>query len=140
MSYRLTVPFVLLSEAFETEFEADFRRCREAGAHRIFLVTCMANAPQETRERCLQRLRTCIPRIKAAGFEVGCWFNSLGHGGPACTGTLQAAANGDITLMRSLDGSADGENYCPLNENFRRQFCDWVRQLAAAGAQILQLS
>ena len=92
MSYRLTVPFVLLSENFETEFEANLQRCRDAGAHRIFFVVCDANAPQETKQRTLALLRTYLPRVKAAGFEAGCWFNSLGHGGPAGARTRQAAA------------------------------------------------
>ena len=128
MSYRLTVPFVLLSENFEAEFEANLQRCRDAGAHRIFYVVCDANAPQETKQRTLALLRTYLPRVKAAGFEAGCWFNSLGHGGPAGARTRQAAAARDLTLMRALDGSADGENYCPLNESFRQQFCDWMQQ------------
>ena len=139
MEYRLTVPFTVYPEDFEETLEKNLCRCRDAGAHRIFYVVCSATASEETKQLCLRRLRYAVPRVRAAGFEVGCWLNSLGHGGPAGAETLRAAAEGHLTLMRSLDGVQDTESCCPLNENYRGLFCDWVGRLAATGVDIIQL-
>ncbi len=139
MAYRLTVPFTVYPADFEETLDENLQRCREADAHRIFYVVCGATAPEEQKQLCLHRLQTAAARAKAAGFEVGCWLNSLGHGGPAGAETLRAAAEGRLTLMRSLEGTQNTESCCPLNENFRAQFCDWVGRLAAAGVKIIQL-
>ncbi len=139
MSYTTAVPYIIGNPRFEEYYPEFLQRCKTAGVKRIFLCPSMAVADEATKQREIALLKKYVPLFKAEGFEVGSWCSSLGHGG-TCDVNLQAgSAHAELTLMRSLDGNQDNEDFCPLDENFRALFCDWVRRLASTGVDIIQL-
>ena len=139
MSYITAVPYILHATHFEQYFPEFLQRCKNAGVQRIFLCPSMAVADEAVKCREIELLKKYVPIIKAEGIEACSWCSSLGHGG-TCDVNLQAGSfHSDLTLMRSLDGNQNNEDFCPLDDKFQALFCDWVKRIAATGVSIIQL-
>ncbi len=139
MSYITSVPYLVSNPRFEEYYPEFVRRCKAAGVGRIFLCPSMAVASEKKKSAEIGLLKKYVPMLKAEGFEVGSWCSSLGHGGTCDTNLQAGSAFSDLTLMRSLDGNQDNEDFCPLDESFQALFCDWVKRLASTGVDIIQL-
>ena len=138
MSYTVAVPYLVSNPRFEQYYPEFLRRCKAAGVGRIFLCPSMAMADEEAKQRDIALLKKYVPLLQAEGFDVGCWFNSLGHGGGADP-NLQAGGNAGLTRMRDLNGNQNGEDFCPLGDTYRALLCDWVARLASTGVSVIQL-
>ena len=137
--YRVSVP-LMLNQRFEKDFDLLMDQCRQAGVQRVFLCPCMSISPEEQKQEHLRLLRTYLPRVEEAGFEAAVWTNSLGHGGaPQPEGVTNDTTHPGVRLMADIDGRYLGYSYCPLNETFTGLFCQWVQDLARAGARTIML-
>lgn len=139
MSYITAVPYIIGNPHFEEYFPEFLQRCQNAGVKRIFLCLSMPVASDAAKQREIELMKKYVPLVRAAGIEPCSWCSSLGHGG-TCDVNLQANSfHSELTLMRDLNGNQNNEDFCPLDDNFRALFCDWVKRIASTGVSIIQL-
>lgn len=129
--YKLSIPIVI--ERYpDVKKEAWLAELRRAGAHRVFLAVCRSVAPAEKKARSLRALEELIPYFEDAGLEVGVWTSSLGHGLSGCESL-------GYTRIRSVSGDSCGDSMCPLDAAFGKEFGEWLRSIALAGARLIML-
>ena len=75
--YKISVPIVRYNEHREENIAQALR----FGASRIFLCPGRGLGAQEDCEKELELLAENIKYYEAAGFEVGVWISTIGHGG-----------------------------------------------------------
>ena len=80
-----------------------------------------------------------VDRFKEAGFEVGFWVDSFGHGRPLFSCYDDRASDMEFTPMLSLDGESSPYALCPDGENFSRAFMKGVREMATLSPDLIML-
>ena len=132
--YKTSVP---LMRFFERQ-EDNIREARRLGASRVFLCVGRGLGDEAANRAELARLAENIPFYEAAGFEVGVWCSTIGHGGPLagdCGGLPQGGTNNII----GLKGVSTDDSFCPLDPAFSDAICSRVRGIAKAGAKMIML-
>jgi len=114
---------------------------RRAGAGRVFLGGAGISSPifsKQNIDATIALFAENIAFYTAAGFEVGAWISSLGHGGALAHEEAQTCA--DYTHLRGLSngGEAD-DSFCPEDPRFFADYADIVRRLAKAGARMIMI-
>ena len=129
---------MLTNPRFEMYYDRYVELFRQSRVDRVFLCAANLMSSDEEKDISIERLVKYVPKLKAEGFEVGIWINSLGHGG-----TCGDFVNDDITdglqRMVGLDGKMNMGAYCPLCENVQKTAADWVRRLGTTGADMLMM-
>ena len=87
------------------------------------------------REEC----KFAVDRFKEAGFEVGFWVDSFGHGRPLFSCYDDREADGEFTPMLSLDGESTPYALCPDGEKFSSAFMKGVREMATLQPDLIML-
>lgn len=129
------VPINVKSADFDNRYTDFIEILKNAGVSRVYLCVGTCYVPDEAKNDYESRLRRYIPIFEKAGFEVGVWMSSLGHGGAE---TAESHDDG-FALMQSSDGMHNTGGYCPLDENFTEAFRNWLKRVAAAGARLIML-
>ncbi len=131
--YKIAVPMVRYYE----HREDNICQARRLGAERVFLCPSRGLGTEEECRAELEILKENIAYYEAAGFEVGVWITTIGHGG-----NLEGAANGYCGGMRNavgIHGKSATDSFCPLDGVFSDKVCAWVRGIAKAGAKTIML-
>ena len=131
--YDIAVPLVRYYE----HREENIAQARRFGAKRVFLCPSRGLGTDEWLAFELERLKENIRYYEAAGFEVGVWISSIGHGGD-----LVGAKNGTYNGMRNIVGIRGGtatDSFCPLDDVFSGRLCSWVANIARIGAKMIML-
>lgn len=123
----------------EMDCEAVLAALRRVGALRVFLCVCRSVASDEAKAAEIASLRRNIPFFESAGLEVGVWMSSFGHGGPLVAAENAGGTNGDFTRLTGFDGATCDDSFCPMDEAYRKEFADWVGEVARAGAKMVML-
>ncbi|MGN1450830.1 MAG: hypothetical protein ACI4XQ_01925 [Eubacteriales bacterium] len=131
--YKISVPMVRYFERHED----NIRQARRLGAERVFLCPGRGLGGAEENDRELSRLRENIRIYEDAGFEVGVWISTLGHGGELVG--VGTSGKRRFTNIVGLRGKAMSDSFCPLDEEFVNAECRWVRGIAKAGAKLIML-
>lgn len=136
--YKVSIPVMLSNGKFEEYFNDTLEELKRAKADRVFLCPSRCVAPDEVKKSELKLLKEYIPKLAAEGLETGIWISSLGHGSSLLfeSGDEKTC---EYTRMRGLKGLVPDDSFCPLDKNFERLFCSWVRDLAATGAKLIML-
>ena len=129
--YKLSVP-IHIERYPEVKKEAWLAELRRAKADRVFLAVCRSIDPAETKAKGLRALKELIPYFEDAGLEVGVWTSSLGHGGSGYDYLNYAR-------IRSVSGDSCSDSMCPLDAAFGKEFGEWLRDIALAGAKVIML-
>lgn len=132
--YKTSVPLVRF---FERQ-EENIAEAKRLGASRVFLCVGRGLAGEAANRAELARLSENIPVYEAAGFEVGVWFSTIGHGGPLA-GDCGGAPQGGFTNIVGLKGVSKGDSFCPLDPAFSEAICGHVRGIAEAGAKMIMI-
>lgn len=131
--YDISVPLVRYYE----NREENIAQARRLGAKRVFVCPSRGLGTDEWCACELERIEENIKFYEDAGFEVGVWISSIGHGGD-----LVGATNGKYNGMRNIVGIRGGtatDSFCPLDEVFSEKICSWVARIARAGAKMIML-
>lgn len=131
--YKVSVPIVRYYE----NIEENIRQLRRLGAERVFLCPSIRLGTDEETKRETDVLARCIPRYREAGFEVGVWINSIGHGGDLVG--MAGGTHEGWTNIRGIQGRSPSDSFCPLDENFANTICRNVRMIAACKPDMIQL-
>jgi len=129
--YKISVPIVIRRYP-EVKKEAWLAELQRAKADRVFLAGCRSVDSAETKTRYIQSLKVLIPYFENAGLEVGVWTSGLGHG-------ASGYEHLSYTRIRSVSGDSCSDSMCPLDVAFRAEFCEWLRDIALAGAKLIML-
>jgi len=129
--YKITVPTIISYAHFDEEgIIAELHR---SGAHRAALAIYRELSHAFSSPETLSRLRHLILRLKAEGMETLVWLGeTFGHHGTKET---------EESPYQNIHSFTKGRTkpFCPLDENFQRDFCNWVRQIAECGADMILL-
>lgn len=131
--YDISVPLVRYYE----NKEENIAQARRLGAKRVFLCPSRGLGTDEWCDFELERLKENIRYYEDAGFEVGVWISSIGHGGD-----LVGASNGTYNGMRNIvgiRGRTATDSFCPLDEVFSGKICSWAAKIAGVGAKMIML-
>ncbi|MEA4890645.1 MAG: hypothetical protein VB070_14405 [Clostridiaceae bacterium] len=136
--YKVSIPVIISNENFTEYFPDTLEELKRAKADRVFLCASRCIASEETKKNELKLLKEYIPKFTAEGIEAGIWIDSLGHGSDLLFDSAEESAC-EYTRMRGLKGFVPDDSFCPLDQNFERLFCDWIRELAATGTKMIML-
>ncbi|MBQ2708818.1 MAG: hypothetical protein IJF67_11175, partial [Clostridia bacterium] len=138
--YKISIPIsmnTLLDGKNLPYYLDDLRRC---GAGRVFLCG-MGNiyTPSGRNYTHPDAVRRAIDYFRAGGLEVGIWISAFGHGS-ALMPELAVQGAEKYTQITDIGGFAN-EHYsnCPLDENFRRDYCEGVRRIAELSPDLIML-
>ena len=128
--YKLSVP-IMSSTMNSSNREIYVKQFREAGVERVFVAlgTPVEPIPQSLIEN--------VQYLKAEGFEVGIWIDTLGHG------MVLLHVEDDKTMeyrqIVTLQGKELSHANCPLDKNFRAYIAQYIAKLAKTGTDIVML-
>lgn len=132
------VPISISSESFDDVYGRFIDELTAAEVKRVYLCVPCCTSPEEDKERAAVKLERYISIFENAGFEVGVWMSSLGHGGAELLPD-ESNGRGGFTLMEGPDGRRNADGYCPLDEGFAKAFGEWIKRCAKAGAKLIML-
>lgn len=132
--YKISVPLVRYAE-FHEENLAHLRRF---GAERVFLCASRGFGSAEEKRAEYARLAENIRFYTDAGYEVGVWISTIGHGGELVGGPDGVPVT-DFTRLTGLKGKSTSDSFCPLDPNFSGCVCDHIENIARAGARLIMV-
>lgn len=131
--YKVSVPLV----RFYEKYEDNIREAKKLGAERLFLCPCRATAPKEKRDAALEAIRKSREIYEAAGFEVGVWISTMGHGGDLVG--VSSDIDEGYTHVTGVRGITTSDSYCPLDPAFSDAVCSYLKEIAATGVKLIML-
>ncbi len=133
--YKISVPLVRYYERHDeilTELE-------KLGAERVFLCPSRGiGITEEEKKAELLRLSENIAFFESKGYEVGVWISTIGHGGELL-GVIEGGDKPPFTNLVGLRGKVNTDSFCPLDPEFVKHECEWIKSLAKAGAKMIML-
>ncbi|MBQ4088723.1 MAG: hypothetical protein IJC56_02415 [Clostridia bacterium] len=136
--YRISTPISIANPRFEAYYKDYIEQFKKAKVDRVFLCAAQWTSPESEKQRVIALLKKYIPRIRAEGFEVGIWINSLGHGG-TCGDFVNTDTGDGLTRMVSLDGQTNMGAYCPLCDNLKALAADWIKRLGMTEPDLIMM-
>ncbi len=116
----------------------------QAKVDRVFLCISNATADRDEIAGVMSRLRENLAYYAnptddgAPGYQVGVWFNGLGHGGALAHD--KAVAYGHYTKLRGLGNGGEAEDsFCPLDPDFRQMYINFITEIAKTGAPMIMI-
>ena len=107
---------------------------RRTGANRVMLALyrVVKNGRVQTAEN-MAGLAEEIAFFEGEGFEVCVWIGeTIGHGWPI-------NETSDYTNVVNIRGNVGYAAYCPTDEKFTDDICEWIKNVAKAGAKQILL-
>lgn len=132
--YKISVPLVRYDE-FHEENLAHLRRF---GAERVFLCPSRGFGSEEEKRAEYARLAENIRFYTDAGYEVGVWCSTIGHGGELVGGP-DGAATANFTRLIGLRGRSTSDSFCPLDPAFSKTICDHIENIARCGPKLIMV-
>lgn len=133
--YCLSVPFFLHTVK---DTDAFIARLKKMGVNRVFLCTEIVDPQSERYSEEMEQLCQSISVYREAGFEVGVWRSSIGHGGPLSQSGDEEKPS-QFRLWMDGKGNALEENFCPAGEGFLATLEQWMREVAALNPDMIMI-
>ncbi|MBQ9783747.1 MAG: hypothetical protein IJW44_04435 [Clostridia bacterium] len=129
--YKISVP-IMSATMNPDNREIYVKQFRQAGAKRVFLAigTPVEPIPQTLSEN--------VQYLKAEGFEVGIWIDTVGHGFVLAHVEADSVFS-EFSQIVNIQGERRDHACCPMDEDFRRYIAGYVAKLAGIGADIVML-
>ena len=131
--YKISVPLV----RFYDNYEDNIAEAKKLGAERVFFCPCRATSSEEERAAALERIKHSLPVYENAGFDVGVWISTMGHGGPLVG--VPNDDDGGFTPVTGVRGVTTSDSYCPLDPKFSSAVCDYLKKIAETGVKMIML-
>lgn len=133
--FCLSVPFFLNNTKDATNFA---EMLKSVGANRVFLVTECVDPNAQNYKAELELIREAINHYKSAGFEVGVWRSTIGHGGPLIH-NVHSEDSSPFRLWMDLYGNTVEGNFCPCDENFLKATEQWMRDVSTLAPDMIMI-
>ena len=131
--YKLSVPIHI--SRFRERRQAYLRELKEIGAKRVMLCGPVNDIFDKSAYEDMDALCEDVAILKENGYEAVFWVGGFGHGEPLAG---EAARAPKYTLVMGSDGVTTNA-YCPLDENFRRDYAQGIKALAKADPDAIML-
>lgn len=139
--YMLAVPVDVISPTSRgSKIEDVLAELKRVGADRVWM--CGINrgtAAEEVKQADIEMIRRGLEVFGKAGFEVGVWICSLGHGGLLTPDDVQDRSDRYVLMRGVQSKDAIPGNYCPSSEPFVTDFSDWIARIASTGVRMIML-
>ena len=133
--YKISVPLVRYYERHDEILQ----ELEKLQAERVFLCPGRGiGTTSEEKEAELQRLSDNIAFFESKGYEVGIWISTIGHGGELL-GVIENGEKPPFTNLVGIRGKVNTDSFCPLDPDFVKNECEWVKALAKTGTKIIML-
>lgn len=135
MSYTTTIP---INDSTITAENRDIylEHAKMAKADRLFLNISRCFQDDKMQDS-LDKLKEDIEFFSSKGFEVGVWLaQTIGHGGELAFDMNSPEAS--FTHIVGINGKVSSA-FCPLDENFRKAICSWIKRIAETGTRLIML-
>lgn len=136
--YKLSVP-IPITTFTEQNLKAIIKELKEDRIDRVFLTgfdpIYIPESPVYTqREKTLMLIKV----LREEGFEVGIWFEAFGHGEILSHALGQKQHVFNYVRIEGADGTKV-DAFCPLDENFKRDYSKGVKAAAELLPDIIML-
>lgn len=132
--YTVAVPFFCRTVQDVDGFIA---RLKKAKVGRVWLATECLNLETEEYQKERELLREAVSVYRAAGFEVGIWRSTIGHGGTLSH--CEKGAKSPFRLWKDGNGNSLEDNFCPAGEEFLAMTEQWMRETAAYAPDMIMI-
>ena len=128
--YKVTIPFIVDNGHFNKE--KALAELKRAKADRVGIAISRAFNPMYGSAEKMAFLKESVDYFRDNGFEVLIWIGeTMGH-----RPTTDEWALKNYTLLRHLSGKEVGV-FCPLDKKFEAAVCDWIREVAKCGPDMI---
>lgn len=131
--YKVSVPLV----RFYENFEKNIQQARRLGAQRIFFCPCTPTAGTDKKDDAIEKILKSREIYESAGFEVGVWISTMGHGGELVG--VSSDSDEEYTHITGLRGITTENSFCPLDTKFSDAVCSYLKEIASTGVKIIML-
>ncbi len=133
--YHLSVPVNILR--FRAQKESYLQELKRINPRRVMLCGSVNDIFDSSCDAYthLPELKEEVALLKVNGYEVVFWVGGFGHGEPLAGEDARAVR---YTLITGSDGVTTNA-YCPLDENFRRDYANGLKELAKAEPDAIML-
>lgn len=128
---KITIPVLVTNGHFNKE--KTLSEIKRSGAERIAIAVNRELGYEFSSPEHVALVKELIEYYESNGIETLVWFGETcgGGGGPA-------DANPLYTPIRTLE-KGDTQPFCVMGEKFIKAFCNWVQDMAKAGAKMIML-
>lgn len=123
--YKISVP-LMNSIVKRSGREKVLKELKRFGAERVFLALSTYELEEKEREAVFRELADNCQFFKENGYEVGAWI-----------WTFWVKGNQEFRNMRSINGTEIGEFMCPSDEKFVAFACDYIKNIAQCGVDVI---
>ncbi|MBQ5973176.1 MAG: hypothetical protein IJL69_03165 [Oscillospiraceae bacterium] len=131
--YRVSVPLV----RFYRDQDEAIRQARRLGATRVFLCVGRGLGSEAENAAEIARLAENVPLYRAAGFEVGVWLSTIGHGGELVGAARERGSR--FANIVGLRGKSPSDSFCPLDDGFSGAVCAHLTAVAGTGPDLIMI-
>ena len=124
--YKISVPLMNMNIK-RSGREKILKELQRFQATRLFLSLDAYELEQDKRELVFSELSDNCRFFKEHGYEVGAWI-----------WTFWIKGNKEFRNMRSINGTEIGEFMCPTDRNFVKFACDYLKEIAQCGVDLIQ--
>lgn len=135
--YRTFVP-IINSVSDERNRPIYLDKLKQCKAERVFIVSGGALPDDSARAKEMALLAKNIAYYQENGFEVGIWFNALGHGGTLPT-VFQEKAKVFTRIVDLRTGKASDDSFCPLCEHFKKNYYAYTKAVATLSPDLIMI-
>lgn len=125
--YILSVPIMNKSFSRHMNREKTVETMLKMGVKRVFLALESNSTSGEAKQTELDCLKENVSYLKQFGFETGAWL-----------WTFLNTLENDFVRMTAPDGKVSKETVCPTDEAYCAEMCDFLKDCAATGVDIIQ--
>ena len=138
--YKISVPIMLNGRV---DKEKTLKELKRMEAERVFIAIEILSFDKEKRSDILNELKDLIPFFKSEGLETGVWLWTFWR-------VDIDKAPADMPVITAFDGRIAQENsgcgptgnissafYCPTSEEFIKDTCDFLKQVAEISPDII---
>ena len=138
--YKVSIPIMVKENA---NYEKSLEAVKKMGAERVFLAIGIISFDKEKRQKCLENLKSAIDFFKKTDLEIGVWLWAFWRSDlekmPVEMEKITSfdGKTADISAGCEPTGNISAAFFCPSDKNFRKDTCDFLKQVAALNPDII---
>lgn len=111
---------------------------KKCGASNVFVAFERDYLFRSDRNDAILKLESNVSYFTKNGFETGVWFQGFGFGN--LLNNRQKCYTKNYTKLKSVCGvEAQGDAFCPSDDGFVDNYCNFVKQIAKLGPKLIML-
>lgn len=113
------------------------KQFKSCGITRVFLCGMgHIELPEDRTEEKLTLVKYVLDYLRNNGIEPCLWFCAFGHGS-TLVGATPHTGHDKYTSITGVDGNISEHGFCPLDDNFRRDYYEGLKKYASLSPSII---